>query len=270
MAGPCNKNKTKEELRREFQNKMKSNMMIKALFCMTSRCEIDDISVTCSSSKKRSVATMVISFDMVVIPDLAPPTPAPQGRAFMSTDDLKKVEEMIRKQIEAEIQRLTQYLQRLQQQIKIILAHILKINEHLMQITSNPVYVGCPKGSTMSMVGQPPKKLCTRCPVGTTFNERTKICDSCPRGSFQDDEGKLYCKACPAGTTTLGTSATDMSDCKAECRPGTYSRGGHGLATCLACPKGHYQPNQRQSICIKCPNWKTTASYGSTNISDCK
>ena len=51
------------------------------------------------------------------------------------------------------------------------------------------------------------------------------------------------------------------------CPPGTYSN--DGLATCLACPKGTYQPLANSTRCVSCPSGKGTAKEGSVVQSDC-
>jgi len=272
MAGPCNANKTKDELKKEFKAKMKDDIMIKYLFCTRSQCDVTDIEVTCSRSRKRSVGTLRIEFDVITVPDL----PTNQSTAtfsafstFSSVQDLQRIEAMLRKQIEATIKRLQGYLQQLENQIKRIMAHLLKINEYLLRITSKPFEVGCPHGSTMSKVGNPPRKLCTKCPIGEMYDSKSKICIKCPKGSYQDREGRSHCIACPQGSTTLANGAATANYCRDICGPGTYSRAGHGLSTCMACRKGFYQPNSRQSACIACPNGKTTNKYGSVSAKDC-
>ena len=54
------------------------------------------------------------------------------------------------------------------------------------------------------------------------------------------------------------------------CGPGEYSQQGNGLANCLACPLGTYQPNFRQSSCMKCPNGKSTKVLGTVSKDDCE
>ena len=120
MAGPCNANKTKDELKKEFKAKMKDDIMIKYLFCTRSQCDVTDIEVTCSRSRKRSVGTLRIEFDVITVPDL----PTNQSTAtfsafstFSSVQDLQRIEAMLRKQIEATIKRLQGYLQQLENQV---------------------------------------------------------------------------------------------------------------------------------------------------------
>ena len=123
MAGPCNTNKTKDELKKEFKSKMKDDIMIKYLFCTRSQCDVTDIEVTCSRSRKRSVGTLSIEFDVITVPDL-PKNQSPATFSAFSTSssvqDLQRIEEMLRKQIEATIKRLQGYLQQLENQVSLI------------------------------------------------------------------------------------------------------------------------------------------------------
>ena len=52
------------------------------------------------------------------------------------------------------------------------------------------------------------------------------------------------------------------------CGPGEYSQLGNGLANCIACPLGTYQPNFRQAGCLLCPSGKTTIR-GAASEDDC-
>ena len=38
-------------------------------------------------------------------------------------------------------------------------------------------------------------------------------CSKCPQGSFQDLDGKSYCKICPQRGETPGDGSTDESNC---------------------------------------------------------
>ena len=54
------------------------------------------------------------------------------------------------------------------------------------------------------------------------------------------------------------------------CGPGEYSQHGTGLANCIACPLGTYQPNFRQSNCLDCPSGKSTTLRGAASEEDCQ
>ena len=121
MAGPCNANKTKAQLKKEFQDKMKDDIMIKYLFCTQSRCDITDIQVSCATSRKRSAGTMKVEFDLITIPDHPPAPTAPAASTFSSVQDLQRIEELLRKKIEETIIRLNQYLKQLEDQVRLVI-----------------------------------------------------------------------------------------------------------------------------------------------------
>ena len=115
MAGPCDANKTKEDLKKDFQKKLQSDSMIRYLFCSHSQCDVTDIQVTCATSRKRSTGTLRIEFDLITIPD---PVTTPKGpNTFSNVQDLKKIEEMLKKQIEETIKRLQRLLNQLENQV---------------------------------------------------------------------------------------------------------------------------------------------------------
>ena len=121
MAGPCNTNKTKDQLKREFQAKLKGDLMIKYLFCTPhSQCDVTDIEVTCTQSRKRSIGTMKIEFDLITEPDNPPRQPAASMFTFsnvQNVQDLRQIEAMLKKQIEATIKRLQRLLSQLENQV---------------------------------------------------------------------------------------------------------------------------------------------------------
>ncbi|CAH1776657.1 unnamed protein product [Owenia fusiformis] len=52
----------------------------------------------------------------------------------------------------------------------------------------------------------------------------------------------------------------------AACRPGTYA---NDKFACVLCPMGHYQHQEQQSSCLRCPDGKITLGMGSTGVLDC-
>ena len=54
------------------------------------------------------------------------------------------------------------------------------------------------------------------CPKGTSYDLVTKDCSPCSIGKYQDEEGWLVCKPCPAGTTTYGTGSYDAAQCQGK------------------------------------------------------
>lgn len=52
------------------------------------------------------------------------------------------------------------------------------------------------------------------CPLGTHYSLERSVCESCLMGSYQDEEGQLECKLCPAGTHTEYLHSRSISECK--------------------------------------------------------
>ncbi|XP_076362747.1 sushi, von Willebrand factor type A, EGF and pentraxin domain-containing protein 1-like isoform X2 [Tachypleus tridentatus] len=109
---------------------------------------------------------------------------------------------------------------------------------------------------------------CVQCPLGTFHNRSSDVCDFCPIGEFQDEEGQIKCKLCPEGSLTEETGTKNSTKCKERCPPGTFSL--TGLETCKACPVGTYQNETQQTSCLSCPSLMTTWIEGATDILDCK
>ena len=104
--------------------------------------------------------------------------------------------------------------------------------------------------------------------MGTHFNVVTKECQPCTAGSYQPEEAQDTCLVCPGGTfTKVGAGATTEEQCKAQCKPGTYST--DGLETCRTCRLGMFQENYAQSSCEDCGQGMTTLFRGATNREDC-
>ncbi|XP_058886297.1 sushi, von Willebrand factor type A, EGF and pentraxin domain-containing protein 1 isoform X1 [Acipenser ruthenus] len=110
-------------------------------------------------------------------------------------------------------------------------------------------------------------RMCVNCPVGTYFSLEHKACESCWIGSYQDEEGQLECKNCPAGSSTVYMHSRSAAECKAQCKPGTYSP--NGLETCESCPLGKYQPVFGSKFCVACPEVMSTVNRGAVGVSEC-
>ncbi|XP_053558647.1 sushi, von Willebrand factor type A, EGF and pentraxin domain-containing protein 1 [Bombina bombina] len=110
-------------------------------------------------------------------------------------------------------------------------------------------------------------RMCVNCPKGTYYSLEHNTCESCWIGSYQDDEGQMDCKSCPAGTYTEYLHSKRLSECKAQCKPGTYSS--NGLETCESCPYGTYQSAFGSKFCTTCPKGMSTIKRGSVDVSEC-
>ncbi|XP_073447245.1 sushi, von Willebrand factor type A, EGF and pentraxin domain-containing protein 1 isoform X2 [Aquarana catesbeiana] len=110
-------------------------------------------------------------------------------------------------------------------------------------------------------------RMCVNCPKGTFYSLEHNMCESCWIGSYQDEEGQMDCKSCPVGTYTEYLHSKRISECKAQCKPGTYSS--NGLETCESCPHGTYQPVMGSKFCLACPKGMSTVKRGSVDVSEC-
>ncbi|XP_078597007.1 uncharacterized protein LOC144873484 isoform X2 [Branchiostoma floridae x Branchiostoma japonicum] len=124
--------------------------------------------------------------------------------------------------------------------------------------------VQCPEGmepryNTLSCVG---------CSVGTFYDNITNECQKCPIGTFQDEDSQFQCKRCPHGHTTVTKGAINVTDCKRQCEPGTFSS--NGVQPCSPCGKGEYQPTCGEMSCTPCPPATTTLLEGQVDVSACE
>ena len=55
------------------------------------------------------------------------------------------------------------------------------------------------------------------CPAGTKFDGVSK-CIECPLHSYQDQQGKLQCTACPKNYITEYVKSVSKSQCKSKCK----------------------------------------------------
>ncbi|KAG8455052.1 hypothetical protein GDO86_001318 [Hymenochirus boettgeri] len=103
-------------------------------------------------------------------------------------------------------------------------------------------------------------RMCVNCPKGTYYSLEHHACESCWTGSYQDEEGQLDCKSCPAGTYTEYLHSKRISECKVPCHAGEFSRS--GFIPCYPCPRDYYQPERGKSYCLSCPFYGTTTITG--------
>lgn len=104
--------------------------------------------------------------------------------------------------------------------------------------------------------------------MGTHFNVVSRECQPCIAGSYQPVEAQDTCLVCPWGTfTRVGAGATTEEQCKAQCKPGTYSA--DGLETCRTCDQGSYQYKYATTSCNECGPGLTTMFRGATDQGDC-
>jgi len=123
----------------------------------------------------------------------------------------------------------------------------------------------------------------TKCPAGTIAPfERTKACDKCPSGTYQNDTGALSCRKCEGGhycaegasaplPCPVGSfsNATDLG-APDEC---TACRAGHACSSSstepVPCLPGTLAAREGQSICEKCPAGEYQDGSGATSCKAC-
>ena len=121
------------------------------------------------------------------------------------------------------------------------------------------------------------------CPKGKWCTGGAEI--ECVAGTYQPNEGAASqsdCLDCPALSSSPAGSA-EATDCvcrdgftsitdalgamQCECDAGSqlfYS------ITCVACDVGWYKPNAGNTLCLECPEGKTTAAAGSVGADECR
>ncbi|KAI0220172.1 hypothetical protein LSAT2_028306, partial [Lamellibrachia satsuma] len=129
----------------------------------------------------------------------------------------------------------------------------------------------CPEGKTT--LGQRHRNSAdciTNCPNGTEYDTTSGSCEPCPQGAYRTQNIHDMCIPCPQGKTTRtsGTSTIDKCDI-ADCPRGQHFKDST-KQQCSDCKRGYYQDMPWQDDCIKCPDSKTTASTGTTSVTDCK
>ncbi|XP_065058058.1 signal peptide, CUB and EGF-like domain-containing protein 2 [Rhopilema esculentum] len=126
----------------------------------------------------------------------------------------------------------------------------------------------CPAGTQDVQHGQ--SAICANCPLGKYNNQTQARCQNCPLGYYQDEEGKTVCKKCPQGSTTIFQGSYALSQCKAQCDKGSYSKDGlTPLSGCKKCPIGSFQDFDGATYCKICPEGGETPGEGSSNEADC-
>ncbi|CAD5124520.1 DgyrCDS12799 [Dimorphilus gyrociliatus] len=132
----------------------------------------------------------------------------------------------------------------------------------------------CPAGKSTYFLGAFSQSQCfDECPVGYTSQNGLPPCNPCPQNEYFNST--TLCSPCPAGTSTNGlTGVTDVSGCKDECKPGTFSS--NGFEPCIKCPFGTFAENSKSTICQDCYGTNTTEFEGAkfkencTEITDCE
>ncbi|XP_042883171.1 sushi, von Willebrand factor type A, EGF and pentraxin domain-containing protein 1-like isoform X2 [Penaeus japonicus] len=94
----------------------------------------------------------------------------------------------------------------------------------------------------------------------------TGPCEPCPRGTYRTKGIHSSCIRCPADRTTQGPGASSLEECSLPiCIAGTFLSN----SECLPCPKGYYQPEALQTVCLSCPQDTSTRDVGATSEDEC-
>uniref|UniRef100_A0A8B9HTR2 Sushi, von Willebrand factor type A, EGF and pentraxin domain-containing protein 1 n=1 Tax=Astyanax mexicanus TaxID=7994 RepID=A0A8B9HTR2_ASTMX len=166
--------------------------------------------------------------------------------------------------------RLLRTLEQLTNRLKRTLSkqHINTFHVSSEMIVADPKSLESRKASLYCRPGSVLKgRMCVQCPVGTFYSMEYAECESCRRGYYQDEEGKTECKICPNGYSTPYLHSRNVSECKAQCRPGSSSFS--GLETCESCPLGEYQPDFGSRNCRPCPPNTSTVNRGAVDSIEC-
>ncbi|XP_028391279.1 sushi, von Willebrand factor type A, EGF and pentraxin domain-containing protein 1-like [Dendronephthya gigantea] len=254
-VGTCNENNKEalEAIKRRFIATLNEFMLSKLIFCgkHQANCDISNVKVYCGKSKRSGdVSKQVVSVEIVIRDEMSWKDAAKALKQHeMMKMDLDATEMVADHKIVSKMGIAGMHLEGYESKLACKAGEILKVREG--------------DGDELT------RSSCVKCPEGTFFNDEEE-CIPCPEGTYQDDEGKMACIHCPEGTWTLGNQATNQTECIDVCGPGEYSQLGNGLATCIACPAGTFQPNFRQSKCLNCPSGKTTSLRGAASKDDCQ
>ncbi|XP_072179392.1 LOW QUALITY PROTEIN: uncharacterized protein [Diadema setosum] len=108
---------------------------------------------------------------------------------------------------------------------------------------------------------------CVPCVAGTFYDNVTKVCQLCPRGSYQELAGQSNCVPCEEGQSTEGEGATNATQCRDVCEAGYFSTS--GLVPCTECEIGTYQPMAMNDSCLPCPNGTSTETFAAISSDQC-
>ena len=108
-------------------------------------------------------------------------------------------------------------------------------------------------------------RQCRKCPKGTMcVGGATASLMSCPRGTFASEIGMMNCTPCPKGSFALDAGSVQCTPCP----PGTEGPQ-ERMEICSRCVSGFYMPFGGSSQCIPCGKGQITPETGSTAVSDC-
>ncbi|KAJ6231815.1 insulin-like growth factor binding protein [Anaeramoeba flamelloides] len=108
----------------------------------------------------------------------------------------------------------------------------------------------CGTGTWSGLMGAVSINTCQVCPKGTysdTEGAVTKFtCLDCPDGYYNDEFGASGCKKCSKGN--IPNKQRDRCE---SCPSGTFNEN-DGMTECTPCPEGYFNNKTQQTSCIKC------------------
>ncbi|XP_050712143.1 sushi, von Willebrand factor type A, EGF and pentraxin domain-containing protein 1-like isoform X3 [Eriocheir sinensis] len=144
----------------------------------------------------------------------------------------------------------------------------------------------CPQGSFQPEEGQVSCLVCpantstkagsaksdadckAQCLPGTFSKDGLEPCTTCEQGQYQDEYASLTCASCPHGTTSWRRGTWVIDECRPMCLAGQVSE--TGLEPCYHCPPGHFQDQEGQKECLRCPGEGSTPGRGTASMYDCE
>ncbi|XP_033632271.1 sushi, von Willebrand factor type A, EGF and pentraxin domain-containing protein 1-like [Asterias rubens] len=263
-AGDCTNEKTRLRIREAFVDDFRKSMIGRRGGCMGENyCLVEEVTVYCGEidededegrRRRRSADTTGLNYTVTI--------------DFTVSTQIRSPD---KGQHKAQLENATQTLEEIKGNFAKLAGagqlHLVVDNQTLPVVegsfSANRTVPLCQTGSMLLDTEE-----CINCAVGSYLETAAHECRVCEEGTYQDEEGQDYCKNCPSGTWTAGTQAKDISECRTQCNPGTFSPS--GLSTCKPCPIGSYQHGFKKHACIPCREGTTTSAKGTSSSRNCR
>ena len=110
------------------------------------------------------------------------------------------------------------------------------------------------------------RNKCSLCKTGQYRSDAdvpsVRSCKACGVGAYQDEQGGILCKACPAGYR-VGECDSNSNNAYPGWAPGEEAHG--GCTSCTECSSGFYQDAIGESTCKQCPSGRFGTAKGPRN-----
>ncbi|XP_066297909.1 sushi, von Willebrand factor type A, EGF and pentraxin domain-containing protein 1-like [Branchiostoma lanceolatum] len=252
-SGSCGDLDTLREIRQNFIQALNTSSYSELCFKF-SECTATNVNVTCGPATRRARDVHAATKHRVRVGFYLQITPTDVS---LTQQDMYKLDEALELMAAAVEDDMTEGR-----------FSLAPVKDMELRLDVNSVYfeypeMECPYGTVPRYNTQ----SCASCSTGTFYDGSAGGCTECPRGRYQDQDGQVECKTCPAGTSTVQTAATSALDCKGYCPPGKYSA--TGLEPCSACKINTYQPEAGSTFCHRCLNTTVTKYAGATSSMEC-